>query len=123
MKENTIVESERAKLDFSFDTEENNKEEVSQKIEEISQQAGFNARISTKPVDSNDVISEPQKMDRRTRTRTGRTYAFNTKIKPEIYEKITSLSDQMSDEEGRYVSLAEIIERSIGALEESLEKV
>jgi len=122
MKEDTIVELERAKLDFSFDTEETNKKEISQKVEEISQQAGFNTRISSKPENGDDVISVPQKVDRRTRTRTGRTYAFNTKIKPETYEKIAFFSDKMSDEEGRYVSLAEIIERSVDALEQNLEK-
>ena len=42
---------------------------------------------------------------------------FNTKIRPETYEKIRSLSDKATEREGRPVSFAEIIERGIEKLE------
>ena len=119
MIENKV--SDRAKLNFSFDEEENSKkEEVKKKIEEISVKAGFNSKspIKINREETNGVSSE--KIDRRARTRTGRTYAFNTKIKPETYQKIGYLSDKLSEEQGRYVSLAEIIERAIDQLEKTM---
>ena len=51
------------------------------------------------------------------RIKTGRTLSFNTKIRPETYEKIRSLSDKATEREGRPVSFAEIIERGIERLE------
>lgn len=108
---------ERAKLDFSFDENHlQEKEEISRKVEQISEQAGFSSRTKPKP-HTPPENREPIKLDRRTRTKTGRTYPFNTKIKPETYEKIVSLSDKMTEEQGRYVSLAEIIEKAVEALE------
>ena len=68
--------------------------------------------------EANGVSSE--KIDWRATTRTGRTYAFNTKIKLETYQKIGYLSDKLYEEQGRYVSLAEIIETAIDQLEITL---
>ena len=53
---------------------------------------------------------------RRARARTGRTHAFNTRIKPETYQDICTLADEATQQEDRPVSLAEIIERGIEAL-------
>ena len=112
--------TERAKLYFSFDDtpKQAEKAEISRKVEEISQQAGFNSMVAPKlarePV---KAPAEPARLDRRARTRTGRTYPFNTKIKPETYDAITELSDRMSKEEGRYVSLAEVIEKAVELLD------
>jgi hypothetical protein len=112
--------TERAKLDFSFDDTptQAKKDEISRKVEEISEQAGFKSRVSPKSVPEPEVsTNETARVDRRARTRTGRTYPFNTKIKPETYDVITAISDKMTQEEGRYVSLAEVIEKAIELLE------
>lgn len=103
----------RRKLDLNFDEDgsNQNKEEVRRKIEEISEQAGFKSRSAAKK-------EEPARLDRRSRTRTGRTYPFNTKIKPETYDRIVQLSDQMSQDEDRYVSLAEVLEQAIEKFDE-----
>lgn len=121
MSEIQTMENGRAKLslDFDDDLETETKEEVDRKIREISEESGF---ISTSPKPKK--VSQPKKkinkkikVDRRRRTKTGRTYPFNTKIKPETYDSICRLADNATEEEGRPVSLAEIIERSITALE------
>lgn len=101
--------NDRAKLDLNFgeDDEVATKAEVSKKVEKISSEVGFNSRVS-------DVTEEkPQRADRRLRSRTGRTHALTTKIKPETYDKISQMSDRLTEEEGRYVPLAEIIERAV----------
>jgi|688.fasta_scaffold961754_2 hypothetical protein len=105
---------ERAKLDFSFQDEESVKEKIKEKIEKISLEAGFIARANNGVLDKKDKFeNDSVKLDRRIRTKTGRTYPFNTKIKPEVYSQIVNLSDALSEREGRYVSLAEVIERAI----------
>ena len=116
----TETTTERAKLDFSFDDELNNDEKtaISLKVEEISEQAGFKARVTPK-ITTDAVAADTPKLDRRARTRTGRTYPFNTKIKPETYDAIAALSDHMSQQEGRYVSLAEVIEKGIELLKDT----
>ena len=102
-------QNERAKLNLNFDDEpvSPTRAEIDEKVREISEQSGF---VSTAPA----VKSQPSApKPRRTRAKTGRTYPFNTKIKPETYDMICHLADTASEEEGRPVSLAEIIERSI----------
>lgn len=82
-----------------------------EKIKEVSEKAGFPSREpAVKQV-------KPAKSWRaRTRPKTGRTYPFNTKIKPETYKLICELADTTSEREGRVVSMAEIIERAIDNL-------
>lgn len=107
MSDNDTID--RAKLNFTFDDNHDEEEkEIRKKIESISEEAGFNSRSPL-----NKPKTETHRVDRRTRTRTGRTYPFNTKIKPETYDDIVKISDQLSISEDRYVSLAEVIEKSI----------
>ena len=103
----SVEQNERAKLNLNFDDDSSTptRAEIDQKVKEISAEAGF---VSKSPV-LNQHTSRP----RRTRAKTGRTYPFNTKIKPETYDMICHLADTASEEEGRPVSLAEIIERAI----------
>ena len=117
----------RARLDFDLGDDEpvisqETTHQKIQKIQEISEKAGFNAgaprRSSVKPEVAN--IHKPEVLLERRRgrrTKTGRTLSFNTKIRPETYEKIRSLSDKATEREGRPVSFAEIIERGIEKLE------
>jgi hypothetical protein len=111
----------RARLDFELGDDEPSisPEITDEKIREISEKAGFNAggprRSSVK-----SEIAKPEVLPERRRgrrTKTGRTLSFNTKIRPETYEKIRSLSDKATEREGRPVSFAEIIERGIEKLE------
>jgi hypothetical protein len=115
----------RARLDFDLGDDEPviSQETTHQKIQEISEKAGFNARAprrsSVKPEVGN-IHMPPEALPERRRgrrTKTGRTLSFNTKIRPETYEKIRSLSDKATEREGRPVSFAEIIERGIEKLE------
>ena len=95
-------------------------ETTHQKIQEISEKAGFNARAPRRSSVKPEVANKPEVFPERRRgrrTKTGRTLSFNTKIKPETYEKIRSLSDKATEREGRPVSFAEIIERGIEKLE------
>jgi hypothetical protein len=113
-------QEDRAKLSFELEEEDSaaSKEAIDRKIQEISKQSGFTARTSTgapadklapAPKQAGTIEERP----RRHRAKTGRTYPFNTKIKPETYEKICTLADTATDREGRPVSLAEIIERAL----------
>lgn len=120
------VQEDRARLNFDFEEEEEDtaqaKEQFAKKIEEISNKSGFTARSSSRNFvkeQDHEVADDPNlvKRPRRRRAKTGRTYPFNTKIKPETYDKICDLADTATVKEGRPVSLAEIIERAIEALE------
>lgn len=130
----TIEEDTRAKLSLDFDDtddiQEQSREEIDRKVREISEKSGF---LSKSPVQTSKIIpvsklihhsetqahsetTERSMRPRRTRGRTGRTYPFNTKIKPETYDMICNMADDATDREGRPVSLAEIIERAMDAL-------
>jgi hypothetical protein len=117
----------RARLDFDLGDDEpvispETTHQKIQKIQEISEKAGFNARAPRHSSVKSEVanIHKPEVLPERRRgrrTKTGRTLSFNTKIRPETYEKIRSLSDKATEREGRPVSFAEIIERGIAKLE------
>lgn len=113
----------RARLSFDLDDDEtdNGKEEIVRKVEEISVRSGFVARAS-RPVKKRENFQQTEEQavtrSRRTRPRTGRTYPFNTKLKQATYDKICDLADSATENEGRPVSLAEIIERAIYLLEQ-----
>ena len=113
------TQNERAKLSLNFDDEElaeDSREEIDRKIHEISEKAGF---ISKAPIVNNKTKANTTAhvlRPRRTRAKTGRTYPFNTKIKPETYDLICEIADTSTEEEGRPVSLAEVIERAMDAL-------
>ena len=53
----------------------------------------------------------------RRRPRTGRTTPISTVIKPEAYDLLRDFADLATEREGRIVSMAEIIERGLTALE------
>ncbi|WP_282610997.1 hypothetical protein [Pelagibius sp. Alg239-R121] len=78
-------------------------------IKQASDQAGFPSR--------DPAPKRPRAKRVRTRPKTGRTYPFNTKIKPETYDKICELADTATETEGRVVSMAEIIERAVHSLD------
>jgi hypothetical protein len=112
----------RARLDFDLGDDEPviSPETTHQKIQEISEKAGFNARAPRRSSVKSEAAHKPEVLPERRRgrrTKTGRTLSFNTKIRPETYEKIRSLSDKATEKEGRPVSFAEIIERGIAKLE------
>jgi hypothetical protein len=116
----TIIENERAKLSLDFDDVEEgapmSRPEIEQRVEQISEEVGFRSRSPlTAPAKSE--LTLPEQPKRRTRIKTGRTYPFNTKIKPETYELICQLSDEATEAEQRPVSMAEIIERALDRMQ------
>jgi hypothetical protein len=115
----------RAKLSFDIDEEDDpeaSKEAVERKIREISQQSGFTARAVARSAEKPTPVSKKAvtvaERPRRQRARTGRTHAFNTKIKPETYQQICTMADDATGREGRPVSLGEILERALECLAE-----
>jgi len=102
----------RAKLSFDLDEDDSSSESIDHKIQQISKKSGFTARA----VPTEDL--GPIQKRARHRAKTGRTYPFNTKVRPETYEKICALADAATIREGRPISLAEIIERALKSLEE-----
>ena len=124
----TLIE-DRAKLSLDFDESqeelEPTREEITRKVEEISEKSGFLSRAPSSS--AKEPSTEPQpgagtSRPRRTRALTGRTHNFSTKIKPEAYERICELSAIATEEEDRPVSMAEIVERGIEALERDRRK-
>ena len=119
------VEVVRQKLSFDLDDDncadqkESSSEEIKAKAIKIGKEAGFTAAVSSKSANENADYNRSVAPVRRARARTGRTHAFNTRIKPETYEDICTLADQATLAEDRPVSLAEIIERGIEALKRS----
>jgi hypothetical protein len=95
------------------------------KIEEIGEKAGFRARVAppvARKLDPSKVAPVEKKAEvaakpRRVRATTGRTYPFNTKIREATYDAICRLADEATAQEGRVVSLAEIVERGTALLE------
>jgi len=124
MSTQNTAQEDRARLSLDFDDDEEDmqaKEAMNRKIEKISEESGFVARAPSrapaglpKPAPGGTEAA-PARVKRR-RAKTGRTYPFNTKIKPETYDEICLLADTATEEEGRPVSLAEIIERAVEAL-------
>lgn len=114
--------NERAKLNLNFDAPEEgvpmSRPEIEKRVRQISEEVGFTSRIS-KVESTQSEIARPSEPKRRTRIKTGRTYPFNTKIKPETYELICQLSDEATEREQRPVSMAEIIERSLDVFKET----
>lgn len=120
----------RARLSFDLDEEdfspqpvEPSKEVVAQKVQEISKKSGFTATVTHKEAPAPIVVPSPSILQTptdfkkiRRRAKTGRTYPFNTKLKEETYETICMLADSLTEKEGRPVSLAEVIERSVELL-------
>ena len=90
-----------------------------EKIEELSQASGFTSRAESKQVSTKTTAPKPKPRKRR---KTGRTYPFNTKIKPEAYELLGSLADHLSENEGRPVSMAEVLERSLDLMQNQLKQ-
>ena len=114
------AQEDRAKLSFDLDEEdpEISPEATQRKLQEISEKSGFIARAPrrAKEQDTAKAPDDPKERRPGRRTKTGRTFPFNTKIKPETYDQIRSLADEATDKEGRPVTFAEIIERGLDAL-------
>lgn len=118
-----VVERQKLAFDIEEDAPMGPQEEV-RKIEEISEKAGFSARVApvARKLDPAKVTAPQKKPEvavkpRRVRATTGRTYPFNTKIREETYDTICRLADEATRQEGRVVSLAEIVERGTALLE------
>ncbi|MDD3020656.1 MAG: hypothetical protein PHX61_06710 [Alphaproteobacteria bacterium] len=137
MVQDAPSQESRARLSFDLDDEEFSappvveqpKDVIEKKVEEISKKSGFTATVSPKkmvpapvtippPASVQEISGETRKVRRRAKT--GRTYPFNTKLKEETYNLICDLADQATEKEGRPVSLAEIIERSVDLLEKKI---
>lgn len=126
MSENLEATEERARLSFDLDDELENEETIHERVQKISTESGFLARAAQissdiKPPQASAKPEASPPPARRARYKTGRTYPFNTRIKPETYEAICNLADSATENEGRPVSMAEIIERAIDLLQEKSE--
>ncbi len=111
---------ERAKLSFGLDDDEPapiSRSEHIEKVKEVTKKAGFLTKspIAKEQVNTPAVATEVRQA--RKRHSTGRTVGFNTKLRPDTFEKINAFSDQFTGEEGRPVGQAEVIERAMAALE------
>lgn len=112
---------ERAKLSFGLDDDEPvpiSRSEHIEKVKEVTKKAGFLAKSPMAREQVNTPAATPEVRHTRKRHSTGRTMSFNTKLRPDTYEKINDFSDHFSAEEGRPVGQAEVIERAMAALEE-----
>lgn len=120
--QSTPAAENRPKLNFAFDDEPETTENVVRKVEEISEKTGFTARAPRPAVSRPKVANEPKPAPvstmrtRRRRVATERVEAFNTKLKPGYHDKIIALADLATAQEGRLVTLAEIIERGTDLL-------
>ena len=119
------AEVTRVKLDLDFGDDDAPaitapKADVEKKIQEISEKSGFRAMSS--PAKKVTVAEKPKKVTdeemrpSRKRAKTGRTHPFNTKIKMMTYDELCFFADSFTQEEGRPVSLAEVLERAVEAL-------
>ena len=116
---------ERARLSFDLGDDEDEglsrKEIITKKVQEVSEKSGFTATSRAAP--RSEKTPAPKsgagaaRRDRRRRSKTGRTYPFNTKLREETYQTICSLADAATIKENRPVSLAESIERGVEALQ------
>ena len=111
---------ERAKLSFGLDDDEPapiSRSEHIEKVKEVTKKAGFLTKrpMAKEQVKTPAVATEVRQA--RKRHSTGRTVGFNTKLRPDTFEKINAFSDQFTGEEGRPVGQAEVIERAMAALE------
>ncbi len=122
MSESKQKTDERAKLSLDLDSLDSmpiNGPEPA-KIEALSEASGFNKREWPKtPQTTSQTPSAPKPKPRKRRT-TGRTYPFNTKIKPEAYMLLGSLADELSEAEDRPVSMAEVLERALNYFDAKL---
>lgn len=122
---------ERAKLNFDLEDDDAPvaaplpREIVTQKIEEVSQKAGFVTKSPKTGVQPRVAVSAPDPVPSartgRKRASTGRTMPFNTRMRPERYDEICQLSDRFTTEEGRPVGMAEVLERALDALQAKLQ--
>jgi hypothetical protein len=119
------AEAPRVKLNLDFGDDDTPsiappKADVEKKIQEISERSGF--RAMSAPAKRTGVTEKAKKVieedmrPSRKRAKTGRTHPFNTKIKSITYDELCFLADSATQEEGRPVSLAEILERAVEAL-------
>lgn len=123
MPENNSLEKDiRQKLSFDFDDSPPELEQnIHQKIEEISERAGFKTRSPQyKPQDKPLTIANDKLIQRRHRRKTGRTLPFSTKLREDTYNKICLMADVATENENRPVTLSEILERSIDLLEKKM---
>ncbi|MAZ78127.1 MAG: hypothetical protein CMF39_05560 [Legionellaceae bacterium] len=100
------------------------------KLEAVSEAAGFTKRETAPKIVKPETAAKPvepkpatkPKVKQRKRRTTGRTYPFNTKIKPEAYQQLGDIADDLSEEEGRVVSMAEVLENALICYELELKR-
>jgi hypothetical protein len=123
MPDNTVLEKDtRQKLSFDFDDDQPEVDQnIHQKIEEISERVGFKSRSPQyKPREQSLIVANDKPIQRRHRRKTGRTLPFSTKMREDTYAKICFMADIATENEGRPVTLSEILERSIDLLESKM---
>ncbi len=128
MSETKSKDYERAKLSFGLDDEEPeqlSRSEHVKKVEEVAKKSGFLTKspMAKEQMNTPAPILSPLSDARTGRKRhtTGRTRPFNTKLRDETFDKINAFSDQFTEQDGRPVGQAEVIERALAALEEKLQ--
>lgn len=89
-----------------------------EKIEQLSVDSGFGARAKPKtteqpPAKTTRATKPATAKPKDRRRRSGRTHPFNTKIKPEAHQQLVEIADRLSDQEGRVVTMAEVIEKAL----------
>lgn len=120
------VKNERVKmnLDFLSDEVPMSNDVIVAKAMEVGEKTGFTQAaprrepIAQKPVIRKAPVRVEEPKQRRHRAKTGRTYAFNTKIRETSYDDLCLLADAYTAEEGRIVSMAEVFERAIALLKQ-----
>lgn len=125
--DNTTATAIRPKLNFSFEDEvPETQEAIVAKVEAISEKTGFTARPSRSPQKEKSVAetktTPPAVKNRRRWNGATRPEAFNTKLREGYHQRIIALADLASEQEGRMVTLAEIIERATEMLEADMKK-
>lgn len=119
------VQAPRAKLNLDFGEDDapsipTPKADVEKKVQEIGEKTGFSATSTpVRRIPIGEKVKktvEEAKRPSRKRAKTGRTHPFNTKIKIETYDELCMIADSATQEEGRPVSLAEVLERAVEAL-------
>ena len=125
--DNTTATALRPKLNFSFEDEvPETQEAIVAKVEAISEKAGFTARparsVQKAKTAPETNITTPAVKNRRRWNGATRPEAFNTKLREGYHQRIIALADLASEQEGRMVTLAEIIERATEMLEADMKK-
>ena len=116
-KKSVPIGSERAKIQLGGLVKKQSaaKPPAPEDVRRLAEVTGFTGNAVQSSPEQKAAVTENHSVvkPRRRRRPTGRTYPFNTKLKPETYNLICELSDEMSDEQGRPISMAEVLEQAL----------